>query len=73
LELKDVGHAANVDIRHFVAYDASRNIVIEPSQRCGIEIIRNRDNYPMVLETLGCASNYEIVGIYKLLHKPTRK
>jgi len=70
LELKDVRHEAVVDIRHFVAYDASRNIVIEPSQRRGIEIIRNIDNYPMILDTLGYSKSYEIVGIYKLVTKP---
>ena len=73
MELKDVRTETLVDIRHFVAYDASRNIVIEPKQRVGLEIFRDLDNYPLLLETLGYAGTYEIVGIYKLLQKPTRR
>ena len=51
----------------------ARNIVIEPSQRGGLEILKDIDNYPLILDTLGCADSYEIVGIYRLLPKPTTR
>ena len=43
----------------------ARNIVIEPSQRGGLEIYRDIDNYPLILEMVGCVGTYEIVGVYK--------
>ena len=62
----------SLDIRHCVAYDASRNMVVEPSKQGGQSVIKNVDNYPMILETLGYTDIYEIVGIYKLVPKLPR-
>ena len=39
LELQEIKNDSVVNIRHFVAYDAERNILIEPSQDGAIEVI----------------------------------
>ena len=70
LELQDKRNKTVDKINHFVAYDAKKNIVIEPSQRDGMEIFRDVDNQPMILETLGYELTYEIVGVCKLVQKP---
>ena len=72
LELQDKRNKTVDKINHFVAYDAKTNIVIEPSQRDGLEIFRDVDNQPMILETLGYELTYEIVGVYKLVPKVLR-
>ena len=69
LSLKNSTSVPSLNIRHFVAYDASRNIIIEPAQRGGLEIIKDEYNYPMILETLKYADTYDIVGVYKLTKK----
>jgi hypothetical protein len=69
LELQDKRSKTVEKINHFVAYDVEKNIVIEPSQRDGLEIFRDVDNQPMILETLGYELTYEIVGVYKLVPK----
>ena len=70
MELQDKRSKTVEKINHFVAYDVEKNIVIEPSQRDGLEILRDVDNQPMILETLGYELTYEIVGVYKLMQKP---
>ena len=62
-----------VNIRHFVAYDAERNILIEPSQDGAIEVLTDRNNKPLILYTLGYKDIYEIVGLYKLVPKTARR
>ena len=69
LSLKTSTSVPSLNIRHFVAYDASRNIIIEPAQRGGLEIIKNKDNYPEILESLKYTETYEIVGVYELTKK----
>ena len=73
LELQDVKNKKVVNINHFVAYDASKNMVIEPSQSGGLEIFKDIDNYPLILQTLGYDGTYEIVGVYMLVPKPKRR
>jgi hypothetical protein len=73
LSLKTLTLMTTLNVRHFVAYDASRNIIIEPSQRGGLEIIRNEDNYPEILETLKYTDTYDIVGVYELNIKQPRR
>ena len=63
-----------VNINHFVAYDAERNAIIEPSQKDAIQVVTGSDNIsPLILETLGFKDFYEIVGVYKLAPKPSRR
>ena len=73
LQEKNRDAAAIVNINHFVAYDAERNIVVEPSQKVAIEVVTGIDNYPLILEALGYKDYYEIVGLYKLVAKPSTR
>ena len=42
LELQEMENDSVVNIRHFVAYDAERNILIEPSQEGAIPVLLDR-------------------------------
>ena len=64
--MQEIKNDSVVNIRHFVAYDAERNILIEPSQDGAIEVLKDRNNKPLILYTLGYKDIYEIVGLYKL-------
>ena len=73
LELQEIKNDSVVNIRHFVAYDAERNILIEPSQQGAVEVSTDRYNQPLILYTLGYKDIYDIVGLYQLVPKnPTR-
>ena len=50
-----------------VAYDAERNILIEPSQEGAIPVLTDKNNQPLILYTLGYKDIYEIVGLYQLV------
>ena len=73
LELQDIKNDSVVNIRHFVAYDAERKILIEPSEDGAIEVLTDRNNQPLILNTLGYKGIYEIVGLYKLVPKKPRR
>jgi hypothetical protein len=73
LELQEIKNDSVVNIRHFVAYDAERSILIEPSQDGAIEVLTDRNNKPLILYTLGYKDLYEIVGLYKLVPKTARR